>query len=448
MKKPPLRGRSLAHAGFLVLLGGTACQSPGLGATDGAPDGPGLLGGPDAAAEGGPGSDAASVGERPPGGEPVLDGDPNSPTFCGRGASVPGAAPLAGFCVKHYAQIDEPRAIAFAPNGDLFVAAPSRGTPGGAQGGPGAILVVSDDDRDGLGEVKTFLDGVPEVHGLAFGASALYFTIGDDILRVPYADGQRAATGKPQSLGMPASFAAGGRWTHGLALSRGGQLYASRGEYGVCGASHGGEISAVSHEGGGAGAVTTTIAAGFRNPMYLRCHAEDEVCAAMELGDDLHQPGAREKMVFLRPSTRYGFPCCYTTGLPEQPGAACDDVTMEEASFPLESTPFGFDWEPGRWDAPWKGGVFVALHGSAYTNPLWKGVAIVWAPTDPTTHVPVQDWTTFVDGFGPGGRLLQRPSDIKFSPDGRMFFADDNGGHIFWVAPTTLLVPNPTPPSP
>ena len=53
----------------------------------------------------------------------------------------------------------------------------------------------------------------------------------------------------------------------------------------------GGEISSV-----GAGGALTTIAAGFRNPMYMRCHPTDEVCAAMELGEDF-AAGAREKMV-------------------------------------------------------------------------------------------------------------------------------------------------------
>jgi glucose/arabinose dehydrogenase len=379
---------------------------------------------------------SGGAGGKPPP-DPSPDGDPTSPTFCGRGANVFGVVPPAGFCVKHFVQIDEARAIAFAPNGDLFVSAPSHGTPGGASGGKGAIFVVSDDDLDGVGEIRTFLDGLPEVHGLALGGGYLYFTVSDDVKRVPYADGQRAPAGAVESLHLPPEFSGGGRWTHGLALSKNGQLYTSRGEYGLCGTSHGGEISLV-----GAGGALTTIANGFRNPMYLRCHATDEVCAAMELGDDLHQPGAREKMVFLKRDTNYGFPCCYTTGQPVKSGLLCDDVATEDASFPLEDTPFGFDWEPGNWDGDYKGAVFVALHGSAYSSPdQWRGVSIRWAPADPTTHVPTRAWARFVDDFGPGGSLLERPSDIKFSPDGRMFFSDDQSGRIFWVAPKTLMAP-------
>jgi glucose/arabinose dehydrogenase len=372
---------------------------------------------------------------------PPPDGDPTAPTYCGRGADVPGVAPPAGFCLKYYAAVPEPRVIAFAPNGDLFVASPSRGTPGGASGGMGAILVLSDDDHDGLAETHMFLDNVEDVHGLALGGGFLYFTTQTSVWKTPYTDGLRAATGAPIDLKLPTAFGAGGRWTHGLAISQGGQLFASRGEYGQCASMQAtrptaGEISAVAADGS-----LTKVAWGFRNPMYLRCHFKDEVCAAMELGDDLHT-GAREKMLVIKPNTNYGFPCCYTKGSPELTGQACDDIATEEASFELAKTPFGFDWEPGNWPAPYKDGLFVALHGSAYSSPAWEGASIVFAPTSPTTHVPVQSWQDFLKAFSSaGGWPLSRPADVKFAPDGRLFFADDHGGHVFWIAPTTLQAP-------
>ena len=54
-----------------------------------------------------------------------------------------------GFCVREFATVAEARVMKFAPNGDLFVAAPSMGTPGGAYGGRGGIVVLPDDDHDG-----------------------------------------------------------------------------------------------------------------------------------------------------------------------------------------------------------------------------------------------------------------------------------------------------------
>ena len=379
---------------------------------------------------------------------PPTDANTTAPTFCGRGTDVPGAKPPAGFCLKEYAQVSEARTLTFAPNGDLFVGAPSTSAPGGASGGPGAIVLLTDLNHDGIAETHTFLknltpDGkttLADVHGIALGGGYLYFTTKASVWRTPYADGQLAATGAPVDLGLPATFTEGGRWTHGLAMSSGGVLLASRGAYATCGSDAGGEVSSV-----GADGKLTTMASGFRNPMYLRCHSKDEVCAAMELGEDL-LTGAHEKMLVLHPSTNYGYPCC-TTAMAPVAGAAgtmCVDVTKEDATFPLSDTPFGFDWEPGAWPAPFQNAVFVALHGSAYSSPPWQGVGIVYAATNPTTHVPTQDWQQFLGGFSPNGTVLERPSDIAFAPDGRMFFSDDLGGHVFWMAPTSLVVPAAT----
>jgi glucose/arabinose dehydrogenase len=377
---------------------------------------------------------------------PPVDANATSPTFCGRGIDVAGATPPAGFCLKQYAKVVEARTITFAPNGDLFVGAPSTPTPGGSSGGPGAILLLTDANRDGVAETHTFLEQIDaktslaDVHGIAVGGGALYFTTQASVWRTPYADGQLAASGTPVSLGLATTFGEGGRWTHGLALSVGGTLLASRGAYATCGSGEGGEISSVAADG-----TLTALASGFRNPMYMRCHRTDDMCAAMELGEDLLM-GAREKMLIVRPNTKYGYPCCTTMDAPIEGamGTLCDDVIKEDASFTLSDTPFGFDWETGAWPAPFTGGIFVALHGSAYSSPpdpVWKGVGIVYAPTNPTTHVPTQDWQLFLGGFSPDGTVLERPSDIAFARDGRMFFSDDTGGHVFWMAPTNLAVP-------
>jgi glucose/arabinose dehydrogenase len=366
---------------------------------------------------------------------------PLATTYCARGMDVAGVTPPAGFCVKRYAAVAEARTLAVAPNGDVFVGAPSRVTPGGSQGGPGAIVLLTDDDHNGMAESHVFLSslsstvGLDDVHGLALGGGSLYFTTQTSVWRVPYVSGQRTA-GTPVDLGLPPTFATGGRWTHGLALSKGGQLFASRGAYATCGlAQQAGEISAVAATG-----ALTTVANGFRNPMYMRCHAQDEVCAAMELGEDL-AAGAHEKMVVLRPGTSYGYPCCYTKAAPATMTAMCDAVTQEEATFPLSDTPFGFDWAPATWPAPYANAIFVALHGSAYSVPEWQGASLVFAAANPTTHVPVQDWQPFLGGFGPDGTALERPADVAFAPDGRLFFADDEAGVVYFIAPVGLQAP-------
>src|SRR5258707_3671810 len=95
-----------------------------------------------------------------------FDNGPNAPMgapFCTLGGSnVAGAVPP-DFCLRRYAMVHEPRALVFAPNGDLFVSAPSVSAPGGASGGPGAIVVLADDAHSGAAQVATFADGIGDV---------------------------------------------------------------------------------------------------------------------------------------------------------------------------------------------------------------------------------------------------------------------------------------------
>jgi glucose/arabinose dehydrogenase len=229
-----------------------------------------------------------------------------------------------GFCLRRFAKIGEPRTLALAPNGDLMVGAPSTSTAGGASGGPGAILVLADDNQDGVAEVVTFASGLPDVHGLALGGQYLYFTTQATVWRTPYVPGQRLEMGPREDMKMPAAFGTGGRWTHGLARSMGGRLFASRGEYASCGTDPGGEISQID------AGVATMVATGFRNPMYMRCHHRDETCTATELGED-QTIGAREKLVVLRPQADYGYPCCFTKDLATSASSAAACAATQAA---------------------------------------------------------------------------------------------------------------------
>lgn len=193
---------------------------------------------------------------------PLTDAPPGS--YCILGENIAGALVPAGLCLRHFAKVAEARTLAFASNGDLLASAPSNPTAGGAMGGPGAILVLSDDDRDGTAEISTFAAGLPDVHGLAIGGGYIYFTTTADVWRIPFVAGQRRESAPRESLGLPNRFGGGGRWTHGLARSVGGKLFASRGEYSTCGTSPGGEITEVSMGD------SQLVAKGFRNPMYMR----------------------------------------------------------------------------------------------------------------------------------------------------------------------------------
>ncbi len=373
------------------------------------------------------------------------------------------------FCVREFTTtpVREARVLRFAPNGDLFVAAPSTPTVGGATDGPGAIVVLPDDDHDGradavltyagpfasdgrtCADLETEAANIACVHGLLFSDGYLYFTRSNEVRRVPYAAGDRAAPSAPSELvaKLGGTTIPDVRWTHTLERAKDGSIYVSRGR---------GDSSECSAEEMTRGAVFALhvetkpalplvpelVADGFRNPMYLRCSPSScGDCYASELsGDNWDGIGGREKLALLeKKGESWGYPCC--VGLDEPvPGSGagstggCGSVGRELVAIPLHDTNFGLDFDRGGFPAPYRHGVFVALHG-VFTS--FGGTGVIWLETDPRTLRPTGKPQMFVKGFVPDGRA----TDVAFAPDGRLFIADDTTGKIYWVAPRTLAAP-------
>ena len=73
----------------------------------------------------------------------------------------------------------------------------------------------------------------------------------------------------------------------------------------------------------------------------------------------------------------------------------------------------------------------------------------MFVPTDPRTGRPSATGVTrFLEGLGVSRGLgmanqvaTQRPADVAFAPDGRLFFSVDQGNAVYWIAPETLPIP-------
>jgi glucose/arabinose dehydrogenase len=199
----------------------------------------------------------------------------------------------------------------------------------------------------------------------------------------------------------------------------------------------------------------TLVSKGFRNPIALRCETTHNVCLVAELALDYsNQRAGREKLVPVRTGDDWGYPCCATANTPytgqtfsdvEGGVPDCSGVAADTDSFVIGHTPFGLDFEPGKWPSPWRSRVYVTLHGEAGT---WAGARVVSIALDPTTGLPLPG----SELVGPGPNALLefaagwddnqhdhgRPAPITFAPDGRMFLGDDNEGLIVWIAPLDL----------
>jgi glucose/arabinose dehydrogenase len=371
-------------------------------------------------------------------------------TFCDLpGHDVAGAQVPADVCIRKFATVKTPRVLAFAPNGDLFVGSPSSPTPGGAPSGLGGLFVLPDDDRDGTADaVQIYVKdaSLATLHGVLFrGGNELLYTLDAAVFSVPYASGDRSMpSGKTAT--QIADLTEGGvqRFTHTLALGSDGALYVSRGQYDVSGCpSPNPKAGSVLRIGAGHPSGGDLVISGCRNPMYIRCEPWGSCYAAELTGDGWEDIGGTEKLIELKDGDDYGFPCCVDRNKPVpgiSPPPDCSNTASSIQAYPLHDTPFGFDWDSAsKWPAPYTGAFFVGLHGSFFSQ--WAGTRLAWAPTDSSTHRPKQDVATLVGGWGQHGPIVGRIADVVMSPDGRLFFSDDQGGAVYWVAPRSLHRP-------
>ena len=93
-----------------------------------------------------------------------------------------------GFCVHLFANVPHVRQIRFAPGGELFAASPSMTTQGGGLDGKGAVLVLADDDANGVADAPypVFLNNLPVTQGLLFTSGSFYYQDGVTIRRLDY----------------------------------------------------------------------------------------------------------------------------------------------------------------------------------------------------------------------------------------------------------------------
>ncbi len=359
-----------------------------------------------------------------------------------------------GFCVHYYATVPETRLLRFAPNGDLFVASPSESCAGGASGGMGAVVVVPDDNHDGVGDgIATYRSEVPEVQGLLFHGGYFYYQDATKIMRVAYTSGDRTAPATIDQVADINVYVSPLHWPKALDADDNGNIFVTNGgdQSDLCDPTqaeadrpfHGGILLIDSAPGGGH-PNGQLIAKGLRNPIDLRCAKGTGACFALELARDFAGPeGSREKLLPVRPGDDWGFPCCATTGQAYDdilPVPACAQVALETTSFIIDHTPFGLDFEQGFWPASWKLRSFVALHGYFGS---WIGARVVGIATDPVSGWPIPtseanpgaSFSDFATGWDDGKEDHGRPASITFAPDGRMFLGNDIDGTIVWIAP-------------
>lgn len=332
-------------------------------------------------------------------------------------------------------QMDAPRMLTFAANGDLFA---------GSKSGKVYRLPPPYTKPEVL--VKT--GDYP--HSVAFRWGEILIARKDGVYRAPYSSGQSVIA--PDAVTLLAALpGGGGHDSRTIGVGPDGRVYASLGIQHNCSEQHldesypfddrrGGVL--VLRESGGK-ASWEPFASGLRNPVGFDWQPQTGVLFASNNGPDhlgFDQPP--EYFSRLTAGSFHGMPWFQYDGKQVQrdacatspPPRPIGEVVIPDATFPARNAPLGIAFVPrGAMDARLEFDAVVALHGSWGTQPSggFLGRAATRRPPK-IVVVRFQDGQAMrvddlVTGFQlPDGERWARPAGVAFGPDGALYFSSDS----------------------
>jgi glucose/arabinose dehydrogenase len=388
----------------------------------------------------------------------------------------------AGFCATVFADsLGSIRHIAIAPNGDVFLNARARrpaaaGAPAPAPQAP--MVGLRDTNGDGKADVvERFGEGGGT--GIALHNGFLYADVGTKIVRYPLAAGQLRPTGAAETVveEMPLRP---GHDARNFAIGRDNSLYVNFGSAtNACQAKdRTPEIPGVdpcveldtragiwkfsATSANQKPSLAARYATGIRNAVGLTINPADGKLYAMQHGrDQLGGPGGNWPKLFteqqnselpaevlLQPNQGddYGWPYCYYDGAqkklvlaPEYGGdgtqvGRCSTKKGPLAAMPAHWAPNGLAFYSGSaFPAKYRGGAFIAFHGSWNRANQQQGFRVVFVPMkDGQATGSYEDFATGFDGGDPN-KAAHRPTGIAVAPDGSMYISDDKAGRLYRV---------------
>jgi glucose/arabinose dehydrogenase len=371
-----------------------------------------------------------------------------------------------GFCANIWAadSLGQPRHIVVAPNGDVFAASRT-----------GELVGTRDTDGDGRADVVRRTRVGRTGSGIAMVNGYLYFATDEAVVRWRWPAGALEPPGPPDTI--VAGMVSGRQHSaKTIAVTRDGALFVNIGapsnacqerdrQAGSPGIdpcplldSAGGIWRFDANRRGQREADGHRWSSGLRNVVSLALDASERPFGVQHGRDQLGQlfpslyndtanaEKPAEELFLFEDGVNYGWPYCYYDPAlrrkvlaPEYGGdgqaqGRCVDAPTPLVAFPAHWAPDGaLAYTGTQFPAAYRGGAFVAFHGSWNRAPMpQQGYNVTFVPF--RGGRPVGTFTVFARGFQSAeGRAIARPTGLALGPDGSLFVSDDFGGRIYRI---------------
>lgn len=346
----------------------------------------------------------------------------------------------AGFAVSVFAnELQSPRSIYVAPNGDIFVAQADREGKKGNN-----ILLFRDANKDGKPESKNvYLTGLHKPFGMLILNNKFYVGNADELLEFPY---DPAATNINTAGKHLAAFPESHHWTRNLiANSAGNKIYVAVGsgsnvaENGMDKEVRRAAILEMNPDGSG----ERIFASGLRNPVGMDwAPGTNTLWTAVnerdELGDDL----VPDYMTSVKDGGFYGWPYSYfgqhldpRFDKDEQKPELVKTAIVPEVALGSHTASLGLIFYKGTmFPEQYRNGAFVAQHGSWNRSHL-SGYKVVFVPF--SNGKPSGEPQDFLTGFiadDSKSEVYGRPVYIASLSDGSILVSDDGASTIWRIS--------------
>ncbi len=373
-----------------------------------------------------------------------------------------GAMPKApqGFTVSLYAKnLNNPRNIYIAPNGDVFVAEANTEVTGIKKIGAdiigvsksqnlgksaNRITLFRDTNGDGKPDVKTvYLSHLNQPYGMLVLGNWFYMANTDGLVKYPYKPGATAIT----TAGTPVlDLPAGGynnHWTRNICANAAGtKIYIAVGsgsnvaEHGMENEKRRADILEINPDGSG----ERIYASGLRNPAGIAFQPGTGVLyTSVNERDNLGDNLAPDYLTSVKEGGFYGWPWAYfgkheDPRLKEKRPDMVAKTITPDVSLGAHTASLGLAFYDGKtFPARYQGGVFIGQHGS-WNSSVLTGYKVVFVPfANGKPSGKVEDFLTGFVADEAKGKVYGRPVGVTVNMDGSLLVADDTSNKIWCV---------------